>query len=208
VGGRARNFQTHWTLSQVADARALANELLTVLIDIFGYRGNRALGMVCCSTGRTMDGRVFPGLAIDDVSRMLRIGGCNVVTPKPAPAVKPGVLERLIHVDQPFPFVVEMRGRSRKTPATSDAMRFITALVGGRGVSSAQLVVMARECPFGRILRDPEGDLLLIHDVLVFGVTVRWFLLTLIIWKRTRTRAMEMVKSRWGRDSRRVGPTF
>lgn len=73
-------------------------------------------------------------------------------------------------------------------------MRFITALEGGRGVSSAQLEVMTRECWFGRIFRDLEGDLLLIYDVLVFGVTVRWFLLTLNMWKRARTRAMEMAQ--------------
>jgi hypothetical protein len=54
--------------------------------------------------------------------------------------------------------------------------------------------MMVRECPFGRIFRDNEGDLLLIHDLLVAGTTVRWFLMTLHIWKTTRERAAGMVQ--------------
>jgi hypothetical protein len=194
VGGQARNFQKEWTLSPLADFRALANELLAVLTEVLGYRGTRALGMVYCSQGRTTAGQVFPSLAIDDVKRMLGIGGCRVVSAEPVGPVKPSVKRRLIHVDQPFPFVVEVRVQSGKTPATYDAIRFITALPGGQGVSNAQLEVMTRECPFARIFRDDGGEVLLLHDVLAAGTTVRWFLMTLHIWKRTRQRATEMVQ--------------
>jgi len=194
VGGRARNYQKRWTLSPLADARALADELLTILIDIFGYRGNRALGMGYCSEGRTEEGRVFPALAIDDVKGMLSLRGCRVVSAEPIGPVKPSVKKRLIHVAQPFPFTVEMRGQATKTPATYEAMRLITVLEGGRGVSRAQVEVMSRACPFGRIVRDPDGDLLLIQDLLVAQTTVRWFLMAVNIWQFTRTRAAELVQ--------------
>jgi hypothetical protein len=194
VGGRARNYQKYWTLSPLADTRALAAELVTVLVDVLGYRGRRALQTVYCSEARTEEGRVFPGLAIDDVKRMLQLGGGRVVTAEPVGPVTPGLKKRLIHVDQPFPFVVEMRARSGKTPETHEAMRLVTVLPGGRGLSPRELEMMVRECPFGRIFRDNEGDLLLIQDLLVAGTTVRWFLMTLHIWKTTRERAVEMLR--------------
>ena len=194
VGGRARNYRKHWTLSPLADARALAEELLSILVEIFGYRGQRPLGMVYCSEGRSEPGRVFPALAVDDVKRMLGIAGCQVVDAEPAEPVGPGVKQRLIHVAQPFPFVVEMRGQATKTPATYEAMRLVTPLPAGRGLSPEELEAMVRECPFGRTFRDDEGDLLFIADLVVTGTTVRWFLTTIRVWAHMRQRAVEMLR--------------
>jgi hypothetical protein len=194
VGGRARNYRKHWTLSPLADARALAEELLSILVEIFGYRGQRPLGMAYCSEGRSEPGRVFPALAVDDVKRMLGIAGCQVVDVEPVGPVGPGVKQRLIHVAQPFPFVVEMRGQATKAPATYEAMRLVTPLPAGRGLSPGELEAMVRECPFGRTFRDDEGDLLFIADHVVTGTTVRWFLTTIRVWAHMRQRAVEMLR--------------
>lgn len=194
VGGRARNYQKHWTLSPLADARALAEELLSILVEIFGYRGQRPLRMNYCSTGRATPGRVFPALTIDDVKRMLGIAGCQVVEAEPVGPLRPGVRKRLIHVAQPFPFAVEMRGQASRTPATYEAMRLVTPLPAGRGLSPGELDAMVRECPFGRVFRDEDGDLLFIGDFVVAGTTVRWFLTTLRVWAQMRQRAIEMLR--------------
>ena len=100
----------------------------------------------------------------------------------------------LIHVAQPFPFVVEMRGQATKTPATYEAMRLITPLPAGRGLSPGELEMMVRECPFGRVFRDEEGDLLFIGDLVVAGTTVRWFLTVLEVWTSMRQRAIQMLR--------------
>lgn len=194
VGGRARNYRKYWALSPLADAHALAAELVQVLVDVLGYRGNRALGMVYCSESRTEAGRVFPRLSIDDVKRMLGIAGCQVVNAEPIGPVPSNVRKRLLHVAQPFPFFVEMRGQVTRTPAMYEAMRLVTPLPAGRGLPPAVLEQFVRECPFGRIFRDNDGDLLLVHDLLVAGTTVRWFLTMLHIWMRTRQRAVDMLR--------------
>ena len=194
VGGQARNYQKHWTFSPRADARALAEELLSILVGIFGYRGQRPLGMVYCSDGRTAPGRVFPALGIDDVKRMLGFAGCRTVEAEPVGPVRPGVRKRLIHVAQPFPFVVEMRGQATKAPLTYEAMRLVTTLPAGRGLSPGELEMMVRECPFGRTFRDPDGDLLFIGDFVVAGTTVRWFLTTVNVWMSMCRRAIEMLR--------------
>ena len=67
VAGRARNYQKEWTLSPVADARALAGELVTILVDVFGYRARGSLEMTYCSESRAVVGQVFPAVAKDDV---------------------------------------------------------------------------------------------------------------------------------------------
>jgi hypothetical protein len=194
VGGRARNYRKYWDLSPLADARALAAELVGILVDILGYRGNRALGMAYCSEGRTEEGLVFPALAVDDVKRMLGLAGCQVVDTTPTGPIPRGVTTRVIRVAQPFPFFVEMRIQTRKAPASFDAMRLVAPLPAGRGLPPQVLELIARECPFGRIIRDNEGDLLFVHDLLVAGTTVRWFLMTLHVWKQTAQHAVEMLR--------------
>jgi hypothetical protein len=194
VGGRARNYQKYWTLSPPADARALADELLSILVEVFGYRGQRPLDMTYSSEGRTEPGRVFPALAVDDVKRMLGMARCQVADAEPVGPVSPSVKHRLIHVAAPFPFVVEMRGQAKKTPATYEAMRLVTPLPAGRGLPPELLEQMVRECPFGRVFRDEEGDLLFVADLVVSGTTVRWFLTTIRVWAHMRQRAVEMLR--------------
>jgi hypothetical protein len=194
VDGRARNYQKYWALSPAAGAQALAGELVSVLVEIFGYRAQGPLEMTYASGARTEVARVFPALAIDDVKRMLGMAGCRVVDAEPAGRVKPDVRRRLIHVDDPFPMVVEMRGQAGRTPATYEAMRLITPLPAGRGLPQDALELLVRECPFGRTFRDDDGDLLFIGDLVVAGTTVRWFLTALRVWMRMRQRAVEMLR--------------
>jgi len=194
VGGRARNYQKEWVLSPTSDARALAEELLTILVEVFGYRGQRPLTMAYGSAGRSEAGQLFPALGIDDVKRMLRMADCQVVEAEPAGPVSPAVKRRLVHVAQPFPFVVEMRGQASRTPETFEAMRLVTLLPAGRGLPPGHLEALVRECPFGRTFRDEEGDLLFIGDFVVTGTTVRWFLTTVSVWMRMRQRAVEMLR--------------
>lgn len=194
VGGRARNFGKRWTLSPLANARALAAELVTILVDVFGYRAARPLELKYFAGSRTLRVPVFPALGRDDVERMLKMGGCRVISATPAGRVPPGVRKRLIHVAEPFPLAVELKGEVAKEPHGYEAMRFITPIEAGQGVSDAQLAAIARDCPFLRVFRDDDGGVLAIYDVPVAGTTVRWFLLTLRVVAVMRARAVAMVQ--------------
>jgi hypothetical protein len=194
VGGRARNYQKHWTLSPLSDARALARELLVILVDVFGYRADRPLKVSYCAEGRTASAPVFPALAFDDAKRMLGIGGCRVAPPDAVGTVSPRLRGRMIHVDLPFPFVIELQGQSGRTPAWFNTIRFITVLPGSRGLLGEHVESLARECPIGRFFRDADGDVLLIQDLVVAGTTVRWFLMTLRAWTHARDRAIALLR--------------
>ena len=194
VGGRARNYQKSWTLTPAADARALAEELVFILVDVFGYRAQVPLEMTYCAGARTVEGRLFTALAVDDVKRMLGIAGCRVVDAEPVGPVAPDVKRRLIHVAEPFPMVVEMRGQATKTPATFEAMRLVTVLPAGRGLPADALESIVRECPFARTFRDQDGDLLFIADLVAAGTSVQWFLMALRVWMHMRDRAIGMLQ--------------
>jgi hypothetical protein len=194
VGGRARNYQKYWTLTPAADARALAEELVFILVDVFGYRAQVPLEMTYCAGARTVEGRLFPALAVDDVKRMLGMAGCRVVDAEPIGPVTPDVRRRLIHVAEPFPMVVEMRGQATKTPATFEAMRLVTVLPAGRGLPPDALESIVRECPFARTFRDQDGDLLFIADLVAAGTSVQWFLMALRVWMHMRDRAVGMLQ--------------
>jgi len=195
VGGRARNYQKYWTLTPAADARALAEELVFILVEVFGYRAQVPLEMTYCAGARTVEGRLFPALAVDDVKRMLGIAGCRVVDAEPVGPVASDVQRRLIHVAEPFPMVVEMRGQATKTPATFEAMRLVTVLPAGRGLPPDALESIVRECPFARTFRDRDGDLLFIADLVTAGTSVQWFLMALRVWMHMRDRAVGMLQS-------------
>ena len=75
VGGRARNFEKQRTVTSPRDARALARELVDILVDVFGYRGRQPLVMKYCAGGRSHREPVFDGLVIEDMTRMLAIAG-------------------------------------------------------------------------------------------------------------------------------------
>ena len=194
VDGRARNYQKSWTLTPAADARALAEELVFILVEVFGFRAQAPLEMTYCAGARTVEGRVFPALAVDDVKRMLGIAGCRVVDAEPAGPVAPEVRRRLIHVAEPFPMVVEMRGQATKFPATFEAMRLVTVLPVGRGLPPDALESIVRECPFARTFRDQDGDLLFIADLVAAGTSVQWFLTALRVWMHMRDRAVGMLQ--------------
>jgi len=194
VGGRARNYQKYWTLTPAADARALAEELVFILVEVFGYRAQVPLEMTYCAGARTEEGRLFPALAVDDVKRMLGMAGCRVVDAEPIGPVTPDVQRRLIHVAEPFPMVVEMRGQATKTPATFEAMRLVTVLPAGRGLPPDALESIVRECPFARTFRDQDGDLLFIADLVTAGTSVQWFLMALRVWMHMRDRAVGMLQ--------------
>jgi hypothetical protein len=194
VDGRARNYQKSWTLTPAADARALAEELVFILVEVFGFRAQVPLEMTYCAGARTVEGRVFPALAVDDVKRMLGIAGCRVVDAEPAGRVAPEVQRRLIHVAEPFPMVVEMRGQATKFPPTFEAMRLVTVLPAGRGLPPDALESIVRECPFARTFRDQDGDLLFIADLVAAGTSVQWFLTALRVWMHMRDRAVGMLQ--------------
>ncbi len=194
VGGRARNYGKTWTVSSAADAAALAEEFVGILVDVFGYRAGRPLELTYFAGRRTSSAPVFPALARDDVERMLRMGGFGLTDARPAGRVAPGVKKRLIHATEPFPLAVELKGEVPEEPHGYEAMRLITPIPGGQGVSDAQLAAIARACPFLRVFRDDEGDVLAIYDVPVAGTTVRWFLLMLQIVGVMRARVVSMVQ--------------
>jgi hypothetical protein len=89
VGGQARNFQKQWTVRNPRDVRALARELVDILVDVFGYRGRQPLAMNYCAEGRSREGQVFEGLVVDDVKRMLAMAGLRAQLREPLPPVVP-----------------------------------------------------------------------------------------------------------------------
>jgi hypothetical protein len=94
VGGQARNFQKQWTVRSPRDVRGLARELVDILVDVFGYRGRQPLAMKYCAEGRSHEGRVFEGLVVDDVKRMLAIAGMTAHAPGPRPRPSPAAASR------------------------------------------------------------------------------------------------------------------
>ena len=118
VGGRARNFQKERVVDGEEAARALAVELLDVLIDVFGYRGRHPLIVHRHSDARYVVDRVFGGICASDVRQMLATAGCEVADPAPGrlPAgITRGFRERVLIVERPFPFSVLLDSRVKAT---------------------------------------------------------------------------------------------
>jgi hypothetical protein len=137
------------------------------------------VGALLLSAILTAAARVFPSMERDDVKQMLRAGGCRVVEAPPVGPVKPGVLKRLIQIDQPFPFTIELKGESDTKPDTYEAMRLIT--YWNMGARSATRTGCSQRSARRADLR-PDGDVMVIYDAPVAGASMRWFLLVPSVW--------------------------
>jgi hypothetical protein len=77
VRGEARNFGKTATISNKADAAAVARDVLRILHDGFGYTGETALVAKTIASGRSEQAVVHTGLTPDDTVTLLRRLGCE-----------------------------------------------------------------------------------------------------------------------------------
>jgi hypothetical protein len=217
VGGQARNFQKQWTVRSPRDARRLARELVDILVDVFGYRGRQPLAMNYCAEGRSHEGQVFDGFVVDDVKRVLAVAGLHGQLREPlppaapvragdastdpgaatssSPSASPGNHERrLLDVGDPFPFVIELAFPAKRVPVAYIGLRLLTVLDDSAGLSDADVITINNQISYGRIQRDPVGRLMLVLDLVLEGITVRWFVSMLEVWRQVRKRAVVLVK--------------
>jgi len=217
IGGRARNFEKRWTVASPRDASALARELVDVLVDVFGYRGRQPLGMKYFAGGRTNREPVFNGLVVDDVKRMLAIAGMTAHAPGRPPraefaggvdslpqpggepsstslAVPRGLRRRLLEVDKPFPFLIEMALKAKAGPQTYNGLRLISGIDSGAGLSDADIVSINNQMYCGRIQRDSLGQVVFMQELWLGGITVGWFVSMMKSWQHLRKHAVAVVR--------------
>jgi hypothetical protein len=217
IGGRARNFEKPRTVASPLDARALARELVGILVDVFGYRGRQPLVMKYSAGGRTHQEAVFEGLVISDVKRILELAGMTAIPleprPQPAPASEsdspaatkrselrshaaiPRELQRrLLKVEKPFTFIIEMLLKSKPVPATYNGIRLLSVLDDGAGLSDADIVTLNNLMPCGRIERDPLGQVVFALELWLRGITIGWFVSMMESWRGLRMQAATLVE--------------
>jgi len=217
VGGRARNFEKRRAVSSPRDARALARELVEILVDVFGYRGRQPLGMKYFAGGRTNREPVFNGLVVDDVKRMLAIAGMTAHATGARPraesaggvdsspqsggeqsstclAVPRGLKRRLLEVDKPFPFLIELVLNAKTEPLTYNGLRLISGIDSGVGLLDADIVSINNQMYCGRIQRDSLGQVVFMQELWLGGITVGWFISMMKSWQHLRKHAVRLVR--------------
>jgi hypothetical protein len=216
IGGRARNFEKRRTVTSSLDARALARELVDILVDVFGYCGRQPLVMKCCAEGRSHREPVYDGLVIEDMTRMLAIAGITATPLTPQPLTAPGgepdssavanpdgpkrqaaipreSQRRLLKVDKPFTFIIDMVLKARPVPPTYNGIRLLSVLDDGAGLSDADIVTLNNLMPCGRIERDPLGQVVFALEMWLRGITVGWFVSMMVSWTQLRKQAATLV---------------
>jgi hypothetical protein len=217
VGGRARNFQKRWPVAGQRHASALATELVGILVDVFGYRGRQPLVMKYFAGGRTSREAVFSGVVVDDVKRMLGMAGMRVqasgarrlaevaASHGSSPhasgenssirsAIPREIEPRLLEVDKPFPFLIEMVLRAKADRQTYNGLRLISVIDDGAGFSDSDIVNINSRMPCGRIQSDSDGHVMFVLEVAVNGVTVEWFVSMMRNWQELRRHAVRVAR--------------
>jgi len=217
IGGRARNFEKRWRVTNSGGARALASELVNILVNIFGYRGRQPLLMQYCAEGRAHHEPVFNGLVIDDVRRMLAIAGMTAIPYEPrrqptpgsesnwppasnqlGPTNQPAILRELqrsvLMVEKPFTFAIVMALKSKPVPPTYNGLSLLSVLDDGVGLSDADLIAINDLIPCGRFAQDPLGRIEFVLELWLNGITVGWFVSMMEAWARFRNQAAELIR--------------
>jgi hypothetical protein len=185
VGGGARNFQKEWRVTGPAAARGLAGELLGILFETYGYRGRQALRAHRQSDARTEPGAVFSTVTLSDARKMVEAAG---LAPAPAdlphaPAhVRRRAAARMLFVQQPYAFYVEMCAPDRHCRGRFLGVGLRAAFAGTAHVPDARLIDIGGALPFVRLYRDAERDVLVCLDLPLRGATAEYFQESLQRW--------------------------
>ena len=194
VGGRARNFQKERKVETPEDAQALAGELLGILIDVFRYRGRQPLLVHRVSDTRCATETVFTGMCESDVRKVLREAGCEVASLEPgkSPApVRRGLRERLLIVVGPFPFSVFLESPVKRGSASYQWAALESELDGTKRVSDSTAVAASRFVRLGRLARSPSGNLSVLLDLPLVGITMGSLVASLRSWLDVRRAAQD-----------------
>ena len=201
VGGAARNFQKEWTVGSPREARALANGLLDILIDVFGYRGRQPLIVHRHSDTRCSTDKVYLGMGAGDVRKILRAMGCEVALLDRGrlPAGMPRDLPaRTVIVERPIPFSVVLEPRVARGSDACQLAAFSSELEGTEAVSDAAAVAASRFVRLGRLARNPDGNLALLLDLPLVGITMEGFVRSVRGWFDVRRATLRMLQSARG----------
>ncbi len=200
VGGKARNFQKIVDVPGPAAARNLADELLRILFEVYEYRGRQSLRVQRKSYSRCAAGRILESITIDDVRKMTAAAGLQVrpVDPADYPAGKERrQAERVLRVEKPFGFLIQMCAPTDGTEASFGGVCFLAAFGGTPHVTDALLVEITRQTPFARFHRDEDGDVVMRYELLVAGATEDYYRSNLRMWLQV-----------WLEASKQLAPDF
>lgn len=198
VGGQARNFRKHWHVPDRAAARSLAEELLRLLHEVYGYRGRQPLLVTRASDARSEPTQAFLGVGVDDVRKMTAAAGVSVRAMEvPAGATRATRKEvaRMLTVDAPFPFMITLCGTSAHAAHLFEGVRFQTAVDGTGHVADSRIVAAAAGSPFVRLYRDGDGDVVLSWELVLVGASEQHYRLGLQRWVESCAQAIRSLQA-------------
>jgi hypothetical protein len=109
-------------------------------------------------------------------------------------AIPRGLKRRLLEVDKPFPFLIELVLNAKTEPLTYNGLRLISPIDNGVGLSDGDIMAINSQMPCGRIQRDSLGQVMFVLELWLNGVTVGWFLSMMKSWPHLRKHAIGLVR--------------
>ena len=185
TGGAAKNFQKEFNPKAPAAVRALADEVLALLFNVYGYRGRQPLRVFRHSDSWVRPASVFDHVTLDDVRKMAASAGVTVgpVDPKRIdPRDRKHALTHMLRVEQPFGFFLEMCAPDDRCKDWFQGVGFRAGFAGTAHVPDARIVEIAGSVPFVRLHRDAEGDVLVFWDMALKDTTEAYFKDALQTW--------------------------
>jgi len=196
VDGRADNFGKEVTIASPADAERYAREVLTVLFDVFGYRGQWPFEVQREQGARWEMAATYESLTPEDFGKL---------------AAEVGYDAAIVDADG-TPAAVLTKGRRRSAaffvaPVPKNnlfgGILLRASLAEAKQVDAARLNEIVRELPGARLGRDDDGEVIIEQLVpLHGGVTGAWIMHGLAHWDAQVRTAGRLVR----RSSRRKSP--
>ena len=189
MGGEAKNFRKHVTVSDVASAEQAARDTLRVLFDAFGCRGQWPLEIRAESGERAEPDYVYNSLTPDDLAKLLAEHGSS----------------SSVNVDEDgSPVLLAQRGRQRFTVTfdwqVPDQSLYAVAVLDALVPSQVTL----NEPTLTRVSQELVGLTVTAHDAetvrlsmplrLAGGVTADWIVVGLGQWFGSLTRCRKMLR--------------
>jgi hypothetical protein len=200
-GGNAGNYQKEVAITSPAEAEAAAREVLAIMFEAFGYRGQWPLQIERNTGERSRPAVVYDSLTPEDLAKLAAEVGYD-------PSI----------VSEPVAVVLLQRGRRRTGAMLRDQVPennlfgtiVLRTLIGtGSRADHALLAALSSELPGSRLGLDADNDIYVEHHLqLAGGVTADWIMVQLRQWDAVHRAAERLLRrARKQKPARPVRPT-
>ncbi len=152
---------------------------------------------------------MFTGVNLGDVRKLTESAGLVARRPDPlssTPGRERREAARILIVEEPFRFVIELCDPSDRRSGTYRGVSFLTAIDGTGHVKDRDILEISETLPFAHLCRDQDGDIMIKSELILAGTSEAHYREFLDVWLRVWLQTAALARPARRRRGGKCGP--